>query len=398
MKPLRVLIVGGGIGGLTAALALRRAGLDPIVFEQARALEPVGAGIQLSPNATRVLIQLGCGDGLRDVAIAPEALEARSFRDGQRIFSMEMGQRCVDLYGAPYYHVHRADLHALLVSSLGPGALRLSARCKGFVEEGDSVRVEFEDGTSAQGDVLIGADGIHSTVRAAMLGPERPRFAGYVAFRALIPAERIADLALERKGTIWLGPGRHVVHYFVSGGRLLNFVVAVPTRTWRLESWSTEGRREEVIGELDGWHPTVQTLLRAAERFHKWALYDRAPLPRWTRGRVTLLGDAAHPMLIFRAQGAAQAIEDAMALAESLSQHEGAPGAALEEYEQRRKPRASQVQEASRRNERVFHLSSSPLVLLRDTWLRSVTRLLGLGIGGRSAHLLPGIPVAEWQQ
>jgi salicylate hydroxylase len=394
----RILIVGAGIGGLTAALALRRAGFEPIVFEQAKALQPVGAGIQLSPNATRILINYGLGERLREICIAPLALEARSWRSGRRIFNMPLAERCVEVYGAPYYHVHRAELHTLLLKALGPDILRLSARCTGFATEGTGVRVDFEDGTSARGDVLIGADGIHSAVRTSALGAEHPRFSGFVATRALIPAERVARLPLERKGTVWWGPGRHFMHYFISGGRLLNCVAVVPAKDWRQESWSTEGRREELIEEFQGWHPLLQSVIHATDRVYKWALYDREPLPRWSMGRVTLLGDAAHPMLIFRAQGAAQAIEDAKVLAECLARRPTDPRQALQEYEQERRPIASRVQAGSRRTERIFHAASPPVVVLRDLWLKASTHLLNMGLGDSARFLLRGSPVQEWRR
>ncbi|HYO51213.1 FAD-dependent monooxygenase [Archangium sp.] len=390
----RILIVGGGIGGLTAALALRRAGFEPVVFEQAHALQPVGAGIQLSPNATRALIQLGYGAGLRAIASSPQALEARSWRSGRRIFSTPLGERCLEAYGAPYYHVHRADLHALLSQALGPEGLRLSARCTGFAEEGDGVRVEFEDGSSEWGDLLIGADGIRSITRTVAFGPEQPRFSGNVAFRAVIPARSVEGLPLERNTTAWWGPGKHFVHYFISGGSQLNCIAVVPSRTWSVESWSTEGTREELLAEFEGWHPLVQAVIRATGRVFKWALYDRDPLPRWSLGRVTLLGDAAHPMLPFQAQGAAQAIEDAMVLASCLSRHAEQPRVALEAYERIRKPRTSRIQEISRHNAQLFHLARQPRVLLRDTQLRFLNRHRSEKLARRMDWLFAHDPLA----
>ncbi|WNG18532.1 FAD-dependent monooxygenase [Cystobacter fuscus] len=370
----RILIAGGGIGGLAAALALQRAGFEPRVFEQAPRLQPVGAGIQLSPNATRTLVQLGCGEALRDVAVAPGSLHVKSWRTGRNIFSTPLGTRCLQDYGAPYYHVHRADLHAVLLKELGPEPLHLGARCTGFVEEEGGVRVELEDGSHAWGDMLIGADGIHSSIRTAAFGPEQPRFSGYMAFRAVLPAERIQGLRLQRDLTSWWGPGRHFVHYFISGGRQLNYVAVVPTRTWHLESWSVEGSREELLSEFQGWHPVLQELIRATDRVFKWALYDRDPLPRWSRGRVTLLGDAAHPMLPFQAQGGAQAIEDAVVLTSCLTRHAGRPQEALEEYERLRKPRTHQVQMTSRGSAQLFHLDRPLQVLKRNTRLRLTQR------------------------
>jgi salicylate hydroxylase len=374
VSSLRVLISGGGIGGLTAALALRQAGLEPVVFEQAPALQPVGAGIQLGPNATRLLLQLGCGESLREVAVSPVAMEARSWRSGRLISSVPLGKRCLAAYGAPFYHVHRADLQALLLRALGPGVVRLGARCTGFAEEGEGVRVRFANGSSEWGHVLIGADGIRSTIRRLALGPEQPRFSGSMAFRAVIPAERVAGLRLERNVTAWWGPERHFVHYFISGGRQVNYVAIVPSETWRLESWSAESSREEVLEQFKGWHPTVQALIHATGPVFKWALYDRDPLPHWSSGRVTLLGDAAHAMLPYQAQGAAQAIEDAVVLARCLADGGTQPRAALEAYERLRKPHTRRVQQLSRDNAQLFHMARLPQVWRRNLRLRFLTQ------------------------
>lgn len=399
MERPRIIIVGAGIAGLSAALALQRAGFEPVVYEQARAFRPVGAGIQISPNAARVLIHLGLGGGLAEIAIIPGALESKSWRSGRRIFAVPMGERSAEVHGAPYYHVHRADLLALLTEAVGPAAIHLSARCTGFVAEGDGVRVDFEDGTSARADALIGADGIHSVVRTTAFGPEEPRFSGNVAFRGLIPAERLAELvsarAIERNATVWWGPGRHFVHYFVSRGQSLNFVAVVPSQTARVESWSSEGSRDELLAEFEGWHPTVQGLIRRAERIHRLALYDRDPLPRWTAGRVTLLGDAAHPMLPFQAQGAAQGIEDAVVLARCLSRAAGDPRVAFAAYERQRRPRTDRVQEVSRRNGKLFHMASPPLVLLRDTLFRTLVRVRPEVLAGMQRWLFDFDALAE---
>lgn len=374
MGSRRCIVIGGGIGGLTAALALRQLGFVPRVFEQARQIEPLGAGIQLSPNATRILLHLGLGPALRELAVVPQGLESRSFRSGQQIFAMPIGERCEEIYGAPYYLALRSDLHAVLARAVGPQVYQLGSRCTGFNQDGNGVRVEFADGRTEAGDLLIGADGIHSTVRTLLFGAQEPRFSSQVAFRGLIPAERVAGLSLPRNTTVWWGPGRHFVHYFVAGGRMLNFVAVGPWQQPSPESWSFEGSREELLAEYAGWHPTVQAVLAAAEPVYKWALHDREPLPRWGSGRVTLLGDAAHPMLPFQAQGAAQAIEDAMVLARCLARSSAELPSAIAAYEQLRQPRTRHLQAASRKNERLFHLSAWPLVQLRDGAFRAFLR------------------------
>lgn len=395
MGSLRIIIVGAGIGGLTAALALRRAGFDPLVCEQTSKILPVGAGIQISPNAARLLIGLGLGDALSRVCLIPTALETKDWRSGRTIFSIPMGPRSIDAYGAPYWHVHRADLHAILLHAVGSEGIRLGVRCTDFTQEENGVRVDVDGGGSVHGDVLIGADGIHSVVRTIAFGPERPRFSGNMAFRGLIPAAKAHALGIERKATVWWGPGKHVVHYFVSSGEQLNFVAVVPASTWREESWLIEGTRDEVVADLKGWHPTVQALIGGLDRVHKQALYDRDPLARWSQGRVTLLGDAAHAMLPFQAQGAAQAIEDALVLTRCLSKNAADPKAALLDYERIRLPRTSRVQEVSRRNEKLFHLRPGALALARDTAFRAVARFRPQALTGAMDWLFEHDALAE---
>lgn len=369
--PLRVIIIGGGIGGLTAAIALRRAGMEATVFEQAVSLQRVGAGIQLSPNATRILERLGLGEQLRAIGRRPRALVTKDWRSGQTIFAIPMGERSLEAYGAPYYHVHRADLMAMLVEAAGPDTLRLGLRCTGLAQSG-GVQASFPDGTVTSGQVLIGADGIHSFIRQDTFGRDEPRFSGCVAWRGTVPIDRLEGVEAAPDATVWWGPGRHFVHYRISGGREVNFVAVVPAAQGE-ESWLTEGSRDELLEEFQGWHPAVRHIIEAAERHHRSALYDRAPLPRWVRGNVALLGDAAHAMLPFQAQGAAQGIEDAMALCRCLAQYLDNPGNALLLYERLRRPRASRVQRASRANGRLFHLAP-PLAGARDAIFRATAR------------------------
>ena len=374
IRAMRVVILGAGIGGLAAAIALRRAGLDARVFEQAPAIREVGAGIQMAPNATRLLRRLGLGEALERVGVRPEAAESRRWDDGRVLLRQQLGDACEARFGAPYYHLYRPDLIAALAAALPPGAVELGRRCVAIADRGDSVEAAFDDGSIATGDALIGADGIHSTVRAALLGPEAPRFSGSIAYRGLVPAERLAHLALPRLSTAWLGPHRHFVHYWVAGGRFMNFVAIAPAGDWRVESWSERGEVADALAEFAGWHPQVGAIIGAATETHRWALYDREALPRWASGRVALLGDAAHAMLPFLAQGACQAIEDGAILARCLAGTDAAevPGA-LRRYEAIRRPRASRAQAGSRQNATTFHLPDGPDQKARDAEYASMT-------------------------
>jgi len=368
-RPLRVAIIGGGIGGLAAALSLLRAGFDVQVYEQASSLSEVGAGIQMSPNATRILLRFGLGPALAATGVKPIAGHMRRWADGRTIQRSAMGAEMEAAFGAPYYHFHRADLLAALSQGLPPERLHLRQRFERAIDHGDKVEIAFADGTGASADLLIGADGIHSAVRSLLFGPEHPDFTGCIAYRGLVPAARLAHLDLELTANNWVGPGRHFVHYFVAGGRLLNFVAVIARDSWTKESWTDRGRVEDALAAYDGWHSQVREIIGAVEETFIWALFDRPPLPHWSKGRITLLGDACHAMLPFMAQGAAQSIEDGATLAACLLEGNGDLAAALRRYETLRLPRASRLQAMSRDNKHRFHLPDGPEQAARDAAL-----------------------------
>ena len=369
---LRVAIVGGGIGGVAAALFLQRAGIAATVYEQTRELRETGAGLVVPPNMVRLLDELGLLAALQQHAVKLEAAwEFRRWQDGRVLFVQPMGDACLELYGAHCYVAHRADLLATLQQALPLDCLRLDHRLTGQTVSvgGVSARFEHRNGgsTRIEADALIGADGIHSLLRETVAPQEDARFSGLCAFRCLVPAAQAPAMALRPVQTLWLGPGRHLVHYPISAGRLVNIVAIVPAGDWQAESWTAEGRVSDMQDAFAGWADPVQQLLAAATDTRRWALVDRSPLPRWSDGRITLLGDAAHAMLPFFAQGAAQAIEDAAVLADCLAGIT-APDvpAALQRYETRRRPRASQVQLMSRGREIRNHLPDGPEQAERD--------------------------------
>jgi salicylate hydroxylase len=369
-----VAIIGAGIGGLTAALALLRAGFDARVFEQARTVSEIGAGIQLAPNCTRVLRRLGLLPAVERVAVRPLAFEFRRWDDGRLLSETPLGDTVERRFAAPYFHVHRADRTALLRDALPPGRVALGRRCVSVEERGERVLLRFADGGAAEADLAVGADGIHSGVRETLLGPDAPRFTGNIAFRGLVPAERVAHLGIGRRCTVRLGPGGHCVHYFVSAGRLLNLVCVLEQASWTRESWTDRGEVEELRAAFAGWDTAIRGAIDALDAMAKWALFDRMPLPRWCSGRVALLGDACHPMLPYLAQGAAQAVEDAATLAACLAaaaaRGDDLP-AALRRYEALRLPRATRVQAMSRGNAARFHLPDGPEQRARDAAMAS---------------------------
>jgi len=364
---LSVAVVGGGIGGLAAALSLQHAGFDVQVFEQAAALGEIAAGIQISPNASRLLHRLGLAEALERTGVRPVAFHQRLWDDGRTLQRAPLGEAVEAAFGAPYYHFHRADLLNVLASALPPDRVHLGHRLTGFTDDGDRVELQFANGARVAVSMLVGADGIHSTVRDALFGPERPRFTGCVAYRGLVPAERLAPLKLEVIGSNWIGPGGHFVHYFVGGGRLVNFVAVKERETWTRESWTDRGEVADALAAFQGWHPQVRAIITAVHETFIWALFDRAPLERWSVGRVTLLGDACHAMLPFMAQGAAQSIEDGATLVACLLKHGTADiPSALRHYEALRLPRATRLQELSRANKTRFHLPDGPAQQARD--------------------------------
>lgn len=368
MKPLNVLIVGAGIGGLTHALCMSRAGHRVTILEANPSVEFLGAGVQISPNATKVLQSIGLGPELARVATVPEYASFRHWRTGACIHQSRLGSAINERFGAPYYHLLRSDLMRLLVDVVAQDAridLIYGVKALGFEVKGDAVSVRSPDARFT-GQVLVGADGIHSSIRQGLFGEQMPRFTGQVAWRFLAPAARLDPSAVAPGVTAWWGPGQHFVHYLVGQGQWVNCVCVLESTQWAQESWVQRGEVAAVAEDFKGWHPSLASLIKAADasEVYKWTLFDRPEMPSWGAGPVTLLGDACHATLPFMAQGAAMAIEDAAVLSRCL--REGSEvQASLKQYEALRKPRTTYVQRASQRNGRVFH-ARPPLSWLRD--------------------------------
>jgi 2-polyprenyl-6-methoxyphenol hydroxylase-like FAD-dependent oxidoreductase len=343
----RVAIIGGGIGGLTAANALLRAGVEVSVYEAAGELKEIGAGVALHANAMRVLRFIGVEPAVRKIAGQTDYSVTKDGITG-RVISQTSRAKHLELQGIEPATVHRADLLDVLAAALPGGIAVLAKRCVS-VESGESSAVaRFADGTAAEADVIIGADGIHSVVRTALFGPDAPRFTGKICYRSVIPTAKVRASALSDVAADngqWLGPHGTIVLYPLRGEELINVVAHHDDDSYRHESWVTECERAEVLERYSGWHESLLRLFAAGDTWYKWALYDRDPIPAWTKGRVTLLGDAAHPMLPYLGQGACQALEDGAVLANALSDRRfaGDPVAALAAYERARRPRASSV-------------------------------------------------------
>ncbi|MEV1068838.1 FAD-dependent monooxygenase [Streptomyces sp. NPDC050263] len=366
MPQLRVAVAGAGIAGLTFAAALLRAGIDCHIYEQAERLTEAGAGVQVTPNATRLLHRLGLRDRLRAAAVAPQAIEMRRWDDGSLLQRTELGGLCHRRFGAPYYAVHRAHLHDLLLSLVPPDRVHLGARLTAVTQSADEARLHLSDGTTVTSELVVGADGIRSVAREQIVA-DRPRYSGQTIYRGLVPADRVPFLAADPRVRLWFGPDQHCVCYPVSSGRQVSFGATVSASDWRDESWSARGDGAELTAAYAGWHPDVTRLIGAAETVSRWALHDRESLDRLSAGRVTVIGDAAHPMLPFQAQGANQAIEDAVVLAACLADTGlGNLGAALRHYERIRLPRTTRIQQQSRANATTFHLADGDAQRRRD--------------------------------
>ncbi|MFN0299017.1 MAG: FAD-dependent monooxygenase [Burkholderiales bacterium] len=367
---MRVRIIGAGIGGLTAAIALIREGFDVQVFEQTSILREVGAGLAISPNAVRVLEALGLGEALHRVGVIPNSFDYRDWKSGALLGRVPLAQYAVERWGTFFYHVHRADLHDMLRSAVGSERIKLSSRCVGIDQDRRSITAHLEDGRKVVADVLIGADGIHSVIREHVAGPDQPVWSRQISWRGLAPAAIGRDLGLDTRHHSFWGPRKQFVAFYVSGGNLVNWVGNTQSeQSWEEESWSARGNGDEIRQLFAGWHPQVQGLLDNTENIFKWALFERAPLPTWTQGRVALLGDAAHPMLPYLAQGASQSIEDSLMLARCLSARREDPQSGMELYAASRKDRAVKVQTASRDAGRQIQLAEPAEVQARNNRL-----------------------------
>ncbi|HLZ71884.1 MAG TPA: FAD-dependent monooxygenase [Dehalococcoidia bacterium] len=367
-SPLRVAIVGGGIGGLAAATALLQRGIDVRVFEQAPALAEVGAGLALAPNGLRQLRGLGLGDALARVGARWQ--DTRFLQaDGRFVAPMLAegpdGQ-------VEYLGMHRADLLDLLGANLPDGVVHTCHRCSGFAQDGEQAAISFENGARITADLVIAADGIHSVLQQYVVAPAAPRYSGSIAYRGVVPAAGVPWPAGQAR--LWLGEGRHFMAYPVRGHQLVNYVGFVPSDERLKESWSAPGDPAALAAEFAGWDPPIAAIIARIEQTFRWGLYDREPLPRWTKGRLALLGDAAHPMLPHAGQGANQAIEDGVALAVLLdgADRTSAPNRLLA-YEALRRERTARVQLGSRQSGARYE-APAPAHELRDRQLATQSR------------------------
>lgn len=362
---LKIGIIGGGIAGTAIATALKQRGIKSHIFERANEFGEIGAGIQVTPNAVKVLKELGLEQELEDIGFLPEALVGRNWENARELFRIPLKEDCPKLYGAEFFHVHRADLHRILASRIDDSEVSFSKACTGARQEGDKAIAEFSDGTEFECDLLIGADGVRSVIRESLFGDDKPRFTGHMCYRALVPFDEMPPYVTP-ESSFWLGPKGHVVTYYVSCGKEVNIVAVKETEEWVEESWNSKSTREEMLADFEGWHENLIRLFEDATQVYRWGLFDRDPSETWTKGRITLIGDAAHPMLPFLSQGAAMAIEDAYVLAEAIEKLPNNLDSALKQYEQERIPRTRRVQLEARERGETYHVSSREELEERD--------------------------------
>ena len=363
---LDVAVVGGGIGGLTTAVALVRKGIEVTVYEQAPELLPAGASLALGPNATRLLGALGLMEPVRRVGSAADAVELLRWSDGTVLLHTELGPRAEAHFGAPALDFHRADLHRVLIEALPEGTIRLGTHITSVEQDADGAVLVAADGTRICADAVIASDGIKSSIRQQLVGVDAPEFSGTVVYRGLLPRERAIDLHPDRVNRYWLGPYRHGVVYWISAGTVLAVNTAVQQADWAEESWTAEAPTDELLAYFEGWDPALLERIRRCSTLLRGAVFVRRPLDDWAFGRVALLGDAAHAMEPWQAQGAAQAIEDAYVLAECLADAEGEVAAALGRYATVRMSRATELQRSSAQAGNVFYLPDGDEQRRRD--------------------------------
>ena len=375
-RSLRVAVIGAGIGGLAAACAMRRFGIEVEVYERSSDLGEVGAGLQIGPNGVKVLRAIGLEETLEGLAFQPTHIMSVAWDDAHLRFRDPLKDIAAKQFGAPYLTAHRADLHRLLQERVPDNIIHLNARCTGVSSSAGSAVAAFADSEDIDADVIVGADGIRSIVRETLYGAWPARFTEQIGWRCIVPIENVPthigpgkSVRIDRTEYLgWIGPTGHVICYPIRGGELYNMYVGSISTEWAEKSWTVPSSKAEMLAAFAGWNEALLDMLNKVDNAFKWGIYDRDPLPQWTQGRITLLGDAAHPMMPTLAQGASITLEDAFALARNLAQHGTDASAGLAAYEAERIARAHRVQLQAREQFENNRKNPAPPPLSRD-WI-----------------------------
>ena len=373
---MQVIVIGAGIGGSALALSLEKQGIDYLLLEQAPAFEEVGAGIQLSPNGTRILEQLGIGEELQIFSTEPDFHKYTVWDTGEIVLKTPLKPKVREAYGHAYFHAHRADLVDALTTRLNPDRVMMNTKATHVSQTNTHVRIDLESGVTLDADLLIAADGIHSTVRSQVFLADSPRPSGYVSWRGIADTDAIAHLQIPVSAYVDMGPRLSFVYYFVSGGKRLNWLALGQTNDSKRESWSQTATKEEVIEAFEGWYDRPRQVIESTQNIFVTALHDREPLKTWVNGRIALLGDAAHAMLPYHAQGAVQSLEDAWVLARILEHHRDKPIDALKRYEALRFDRANLIVQQSRNAEGWYHVDTPQEIKARNERFRKTSERL----------------------
>jgi salicylate hydroxylase len=376
-KEMKVIIVGAGIGGSALALSLQKAGVDYVLLEQASSFGEVGAGIQLSPNAVRVLTWLGLGDDLERFCAEPDFHKYSVWDTGETVLRVALKPQVRKLYGNAYYHAYRPDVIDALTQRLDHSRVQMAHKVKSMGQEANTAWVVCENGERYEGDVLIGADGIHSSIREQIFKPDPPRASGFVSWRGVLEAADISDLKIPVSAYIDMGPDLSFVYYYMAGGRKMNWLATGPANGKKLESWSQTASKDEILAAFSSWYERPQRIIAATKETFVTAMYDRNPLDSWVLGRIALMGDAAHAMLPYHASGAGQGIEDAWVLARCLELGGSDPESALKQYEGLRLERANRMVRHSREAEGWYHLADADAVARRNARFRKKNEAFG---------------------
>ncbi|KIZ47312.1 MULTISPECIES: FAD-dependent monooxygenase [Rhodopseudomonas] len=374
---MKVIIIGAGIGGSALALSLQKAKVDYVLLEQATSFGEVGAGIQLSPNAVRILTWLGLGDDLESFCAEPDFHKYSVWDTGETVLRVALKPQVRAIYGSAYYHAYRPDVIDALTRRLDHSKVRMGHKVKSMGQDGNQAWVVCENGERFEGDVVIGADGIHSVVREQIFKPDPPRASGYVSWRGVLDAADVSDLEIPVSAYIDMGPNLSFVYYYMSGGRKLNWLATGPSNGNKQESWSQTASKDEILAAFKGWYDRPARIVAATKQTFVTAMYDRNPLDSWVSGRIALMGDAAHAMLPYHASGAGQGIEDAWVLARCLQLGAANPENALNQYEGLRLERANRMVRHSREAEGWYHLADADAVARRNERFRKKNEAFG---------------------